>query len=381
MDKQISVLEITPNSLRLLIGYQGNKKDLYVLQAYELPSFDINDPSASNKEKLLSLVNTAKSELNIDLGPLVLLLPPSSFGCVQADGATGVGSADGHLTTADYNDCSYRAKKSVNMQGFEPVYCLPYKFTIDSNPSVYEFPKDSYCNRIYIECDIHLLKSDNCYRYRELLNASDIQPVLTLVSSYCGSLLMNTCTYQGPNEYFSLEMEEGYSYFSFIKNRRIVTSKILQFSIDDVINSIGKKLEVSFDRARELYEKFALERVAEFDFETDEGISLDKLIAVIRDALDGFILNVSREIPETADSTIPLVIYGKESYRTSFEEYFARILNRQCYKYSSDVLGVKDGSFDDCLGGIIACNLDYQYIDRKIIKNKDAQLKKVMFKR
>lgn len=114
MDTQLTVIEFTPNSIKLLSGYQM-KKQIYVLQCLEGEKLSLTEngfpKSTDLKESLLTLIATARKQLKIDLGPLVVLYPPCDFARMGVKENNVTGNVDSRITVDDFRTCSIRAMK------------------------------------------------------------------------------------------------------------------------------------------------------------------------------------------------------------------------------------------------------------------------------
>lgn len=386
MDTQLTVIEFTPNSIKLLSGYQM-KKQIYVLQCLEGEKLSLTEngfpKNTDLKESLLTLIATARKQLKIDLGPLVVLYPPCDFARMGVKENNVTGNVDSRITVDDFRTCSIRAMKVTPPVETESLYFVPFSYGVDDCSNLVDFPLNRCSNGLEVEGDVHFINRNVLSFYQDIIYSAGLKAsvYLQMISTYANSNFVSLI--ESDENYLLLEMESEYTYLSFVKNKHVMSSHILRESLSEVTKRFAETLHISNDRAKELISTFGFLQNLEFEYETEEGFTL----AQVSNTLLQSFLPLYKQIQEIIDeeeisANVPFVINGSCNSIFGIDYALKFFFKRGARASKGRVMGADYGVFDAALGAIDIANKNYQVPRNNFRRNEsDTKLKMTMFDR
>ncbi len=386
MDKQLTVIEFTPNSIKLLSGYQM-KGQIYVLQCLEgekLPIDENGFPKSSDlKESLLTLIATARKQSNVDLGPLVILYPPCGFAKMKVKETNMTGNVENRITVDDYRTCSIRAMKVTPPVETESLYFVPFNYGVDDCSNLVDFPLNRSSNGLEVEGDVHFINRNVLAFYQDIIYSAGLKAsvYLQMISTYTNANFVGLS--ESDHNYLLLEMESDYTYLTYVQDKHIMSSHILGESISNATTRFAQSLNITVDRAKELISTFGFLQSLDFDYETEEGFTLLETSNALLKSFLPIYNQIQKVIDDEGISTdVPFVVNGSCNSIFGIIYTLKFYLKRPARASIGRVMGAEYGVFDAALGAIDIANKNYQMARNDFRRNEsDTKLKMTMFDR
>lgn len=381
MPYPMTVIEFTPENIRLISGYVKEEK-IYLTNALE--GEDLTNegklPALREASESLKCLKEKALESIKDLGSVILVLPPFDFEVLSnIDGQEYPSNSDGNLTSSDYQNCFNRIlnrARNCSAKG-EIIDLHPFSFTIDSSERFEDYPTILRAQSLQVNADIHLIDPDFASFAREVLRRNQIEAKLTFVSSYARYEYL----YQQrrlPN-FYNLDIQAERIEVTTVVSRRITDAKILSKSGKDLLRAIAKELSISMERALELLKTFGFAGDPNFPFQTEEGITLSSLKTAAINAVRDLAQEVYFSLRKTSEP-IPMLLSGTLAQIEDLDSLFSRLLSINVQAFHSPLFGAKSGAYESMLGALLLANKPYQNM-KENTKSVQTSLKRTGFDR
>ena len=381
MPYPMTVIEFTPENIRLISGYVKEEK-IYLTNALEGEDLTIEGklPALREASESLKCLKEKALESIKDLGSVILVLPPFDFEVLSnIDGQEYPSNSDGNLTSSDYQNCFNRIlnrARNCSAKG-EIIDLHPFSFTIDSSERFEDYPTILRAQSLQVNADIHLIDPDFASFVREVLRRNQIEAKLTFVSSYARYEYL----YQQrrlPN-FYNLDIQAERIEVTTVVSRRITDAKILSKSGKDLLRAIAKELSISMERALELLKTFGFAGDPNFPFQTEEGITLSSLKTAAINAVRDLAQDVYFSLKKTSEP-IPMILSGTLAQIEDLDSLFSRLLAINVQAFHSPLFGAKSGAYESMLGALLLANKPYQNM-KENTKSVQTSLKRTGFDR
>lgn len=381
MPYPMTVIEFTPENIRLISGYVKEEK-IYLTNALEGEDLTIEGklPVLREASESLKCLKEKALESIKDLGSVVLVLPPFDFEVLSnIDGQEYPSNSDGNLTSSDYQNCFNRIlnrARNCSAKG-EIIDLHPFSFTIDSSERFEDYPTILRAQSLQVNADIHLIDPEFASFAREVLRRNQIEAKLTFVSSYARYEYL----YQQrrlPN-FYNLDIQAERIEVTTVVSRRITDAKILSKSGKDLLRAIAKELSISMERALELLKTFGFAGDPNFPFQTEEGITLSSLKTAAINAVRDLAQDVYFSLKKTSEP-IPMILSGTLAQIEDLDSLFSRLLSINVQAFHSPLFGAKSGAYESMLGALLLANKPYQNM-KENTKSVQTSLKRTGFDR
>ena len=381
MPYPMTVIEFTPENIRLISGYVKEEK-IYLTNALEGEDLTIEGklPALREASESLKCLKEKALESIKDLGSVILVLPPFDFEVLSnIDGQEYPSNSDGNLTSSDYQNCFNRIlnrARNCSAKG-EIIDLHPFSFTIDSSERFEDYPTILRAQSLQVNADIHLIDPDFASFAREVLRRNQIEAKLTFVSSYARYEYL----YQQrrlPN-FYNLDIQAERIEVTTVVSRRITDAKILSKSGKDLLRAIAKELSISMERALELLKTFGFAGDPNFPFQTEEGITLSSLKTAAINAVRDLAQDVYFSLKKTSEP-IPMILSGTLAQIEDLDSLFSRLLAINVQAFHSPLFGAKSGAYESMLGALLLANKPYQNM-KENTKSVQTSLKRTGFDR
>ena len=381
MPYPMTVIEFTPENIRLISGYVKEEK-IYLTNALE--GEDLTNegklPALREASESLKCLKEKALESIKDLGSVVLVLPPFDFEVLSnIDGQEYPSNSDGNLTSSDYQNCFNRIlnrARNCSAKG-EIIDLHPFSFTIDSSERFEDYPTILRAQSLQVNADIHLIDPEFASFAREVLRRNQIEAKLTFVSSYARYEYL----YQQrrlPN-FYNLDIQAERIEVTTVVSRRITDAKILSKNGKDLLRAIAKELSISMERALELLKTFGFAGDPNFPFQTEEGITLSSLKTAAINAVRDLAQEVYFSLKKTSEP-IPMLLSGTLAQIEDLDSLFSRLLAINVQAFHSPLFGAKSGAYESMLGALLLANKPYQNL-KENTKSVQTSLKRTGFDR
>ena len=381
MPYPMTVIEFTPENIRLISGYVKEEK-IYLTNALEGEDLTIEGklPVLREASESLKCLKEKALESIKDLGSVSLVLPPFDFEVLSnIDGQEYPSNSDGNLTSSDYQNCFNRIlnrARNCSAKG-EIIDLHPFSFTIDSSERFEDYPTILRAQSLQVNADIHLIDPDFASFAREVLRRNQIEAKLTFVSSYARYEYL----YQQrrlPN-FYNLDIQAERIEVTTVVSRRITDAKILSKSGKDLLRAIAKELSISMERALELLKTFGFSGDPNFPFQTEEGITLSSLKTAAINAVRDLAQDVYFSLKKTSEP-IPMILSGTLAQIEDLDSLFSRLLSINVQAFHCPLFGAKSGAYESMLGALLLANKPYQNM-KENTKSVQTSLKRTGFDR
>ena len=381
MPYPMTVIEFTPENIRLISGYVKEEK-IYLTNALEGEDLTIEGklPVLREASESLKCLKEKALESIKDLGSVILVLPPFDFEVLSnIDGQEYPSNSDGNLTSSDYQNCFNRIlnrARNCSAKG-EIIDLHPFSFTIDSSERFEDYPTILRAQSLQVNADIHLIDPDFASFAREVLRRNQIEAKLTFVSSYARYEYL----YQQRRlpSFYNLDIQAERIEVKTVVSRRITDAKILSKSGKDLLRAIAKELSISMERALELLKTFGFAGDPNFPFQTEEGITLSSLKTAAINAVRDLAQDVYFSLKKTSEP-IPMILSGTLAQIEDLDSLFSRLLSINVQAFHCPLFGAKSGAYESMLGALLLANKPYQNM-KENTKSVQTSLKRTGFDR
>lgn len=381
MPYPMTVIEFTPENIRLISGYVKEEK-IYLTNALEGEDLTIEGklPVLREASESLKCLKEKALESIKDLGSVILVLPPFDFEVLSnIDGQEYPSNSDGNLTSSDYQNCFNRIlnrARNCSAKG-EIIDLHPFSFTIDSSERFEDYPTILRAQSLQVNADIHLIDPEFASFAREVLRRNQIEAKLTFVSSYARYEYL----YQQRRlpSFYNLDIQAERIEVTTVVSRRITDAKILSKSGKDLLRAIAKELSISMERALELLKTFGFAGDPNFPFQTEEGITLSSLKTAAINAVRDLAQDVYFSLKKTSE-TIPMILSGTLAQIEDLDSLFSRLLSINVQAFHCPLFGAKSGAYESMLGALLLANKPYQNM-KENTKSVQTSLKRTGFDR
>lgn len=381
MPYPMTVIEFTPENIRLISGYVKEEK-IYLTNALEGEDLTIEGklPVLREASESLKCLKEKALESIKDLGSVILVLPPFDFEVLSnIDGQEYPSNSDGNLTSSDYQNCFNRIlnrARNCSAKG-EIIDLHPFSFTIDSSERFEDYPTILRAQSLQVNADIHLIDPEFASFAREVLRRNQIEAKLTFVSSYARYEYL----YQQRRlpSFYNLDIQAERIEVTTVVSRRITDAKILSKSGKDLLRAIAKELSISTERALELLKTFGFAGDPNFPFQTEEGITLSSLKTAAINAVRDLAQDVYFSLKKTSEP-IPMILSGTLAQIEDLDSLFSRLLAINVQSFHSPLFGAKSGAYESMLGALLLANKPYQNM-KENTKSVQTSLKRTGFDR
>ena len=381
MPYPMTVIEFTPENIRLISGYVKEEK-IYLTNALEGEDLTIEGklPVLREASESLKCLKEKALESIKDLGSVILVLPPFDFEVLSnIDGQEYPSNSDGNLTSSDYQNFFNRIlnrARNCSAKG-EIIDLHPFSFTIDSSERFEDYPTILRAQSLQVNADIHLIDPEFASFAREVLRRNQIEAKLTFVSSYARYEYL----YQQRRlpSFYNLDIQAERIEVTTVVSRRITDAKILSKSGKDLLRAIAKELSISTERALELLKTFGFAGDPNFPFQTEEGITLSSLKTAAINAVRDLAQEVYFSLRKTSEP-IPMILSGTLAQIEDLDSLFSRLLAINVQAFHCPLFGAKSGAYESMLGALLLANKPYQNM-KENTKSVQTSLKRTGFDR
>jgi cell division protein FtsA len=195
MDKPLACIEISSDSIKLLIGYElnGQAVVLYTKEK-EIPGA-IQDGQIVDMAGLVKALNEFHSitddiaKLKINISEACLVLPSLGLQVYQNNKTTNVVSPEGLIAKVDIANVVSLVNKESVPNGNDILDIIPDEFVLDKGQRFANPPIGEKSQTLTIRAKVHALPHNVVYQYKAALNQAGFRLKKAAVAAYCYSQL------------------------------------------------------------------------------------------------------------------------------------------------------------------------------------------------
>lgn len=366
MNKLITVIDFNPDGICLASGYVDNQKNIQVVATTkgEILKFTnnfIDEEFATSS--LTSLLKAHQIKLPAGVDSFYVTLLPS-FNCyinlkqhVESFLRTNV------VTYNDYENLigasSNHFRENINFKDLAPLFVDPISYS--ANFADYDtFPMGIKATKLGMNYNEYFLPISLIQFYQRIISNCEIMPSQYYFANFTSyNFMKNNFKKEDENKYFFCSIGESFSNIYFVYKNDIYASYTLSFGVNDIILKTSQKLNVSFERMKELLNMFGFENNADFKYKTSiEGLSLADINSALMETLASYKGLFNEFLTQyNSNNDLKLMCYGNCIKIKNFTTALSTVLGiADCFEIKNRVIGLRDNSFLSSLGAISAYN-------------------------
>ena len=374
MDKPSVCIEVTSNSLKLLVGFElaGQAVALY---HKEIPLPGILENGKVKDEE--GFVNALKSlryivdddlKIKMNITECSLVLPPVGLQIFQNDKATNVVSSTNEIAKIDIANVISLVKKEPVPNGLAIVDIIPDEFVLETGERYSDPPLGKKSQSLMIKAKIHTLPADVPATFERLFLEATIYIRKKCVSTYCLSLLH--ASYDDlPKSYVMVDIGAKVTTVSLVGRTSPYVSSSFFMGGDDLTDAIAEAFGVSFEEAEKLKRDYGYDlRPSSYQppiAGQAEGQAFTKkeLNSIIESHFESFGSMLTNAIASMLSKykghldNLPLIFTGGGSALVGIRDLLAPLFpNRELFFARPRSIGARDYGQGALLGLIIGAN-------------------------
>lgn len=369
------VLEITSSYIKFTVGYilKDTPKLLYYKKT---PIKDlVVDGRIKDRQKLIEALEEFHSiedpafDIHMEPNAVSIVLPSVGFKVYQCDKATRVVGSDDTIAPVDVENVMMLINKQSVEQGNVIVDVVPDVYVANAH-SYKEPPLGVKSEQLTAKTKVYTLPSDILASYKQVVEEAGFRVLRSAVAVFCASRTIQTEAVY-PESYVLFDMGSDLTTVSFIGKNNPYMSRFSKFGGRPLSEKMAKDLNISFDLANELKEKYGYDKT-EHKFETPlyAGLNLNgenvkiyqkDLNASIESYFANFQLIIKSALNELKAGegqeygSFPILITGGASRLKGIGNLLAPMLGgRRTYAYTPRIIGAREPEATNILGMIIA---------------------------
>ena len=261
MAKQSAIIEITSDSLKLLIGYEENGKPV-TLYTKELSTVGmISNGAITDPESLIATLKSLHhiqdpiAKLEITINDICLILPPLGLAIYQTRRGTNTVNAPGPIVETDIRNVVGMVKGEKVQDGYEVVDIIPEEFIIDGEHHYAVPPLGQNARYLDIVALIHTLPKGYVDSYLGVLADAGFSVRRTSVSSFAAgrALLSEEAV---PQQCILFDIGARLSTLSLIGQGKVFYAETFLSAGDDLTEYIASALNIPAHIAEELKRRY-----------------------------------------------------------------------------------------------------------------------------
>lgn len=386
MEKSIAAIEVTPKSIKLVIGnvIDGN---VYVIYALTKPlqgvvdsHGNIIDPNALTANiKSLNTIVDSSARLKIQVSDCILIIPSFGLEVKLFKQFTAVSSEELKISYFDLKNCYNQQKNTLFVEGCSILDIIPQLYDLGNDNKTSRFPLGQLARDLTISGVVHFLPTEMIDSYQNAVEKGGINVKKLYASCFTASELLSSLDL-GYRDYFLVDIGSEETTVSLVGGNTVAKCTHIFWGGNDITEKIMTTFNINYNEAEKCKVLYGLDR-RELSFkapicqtEDQDGNVikhyLDELNPIIKNELDKF----AKSLNETMDAllgkrfsnekTLPLFFIGGGSQLLGLVEYIEpKIPNNIVKVVTSRTIGARDPEYINCLGAIYAYNKYPRIID------------------
>ncbi len=356
----INVLEITSSEVKLLTGYFF-ENNIYVLNACESSEAHLECSKVVDEEKLIKVINELvknnSEKLNIPIEEIYLGLNPRHLVVFKATDSDFNNNTNGRVSINSAANLTTKVARQgkqkypdLDLISVSTDYYLINGCKYDFFPTDYEKSADS----IYCEATCEMTDKDYINTFKNLLSKCQVRLVGTFSLLTCATRFIQSCDVNLKN-YIYLDLNKCESSVAAVYHGQIINSSVFSFGTNDVIKALMDKYNISFERASDLLYTFGLQNNPGFDYQTEEGLTLQEINDTISETYKYLFSSISSFLSVTNQKNECgqlIVISGPESSIINLDSLISHFFKTKLLTFNPRNFGARNPRYTNLLSMI-----------------------------
>ncbi|MGM9873525.1 MAG: pilus assembly protein PilM [Bacilli bacterium] len=374
-EKNVAVIEVSTKSIKFLAGYEikGKPYVLYSLNKKIGPITNtgkiIDMPRVIEEIIKLSDIQDKSALIHVKSSEVILILPPLGLEVLQGKSSSLINSDNGVISNADIRSLYsfFRRRKIPNK--YSLIDIVPDSFMLE-NESTALPPIGKCSNSIELNAKLHCIPESIYSDYKSALDATKLTIKRCFIAPFAASQAL--ANYGDiPQAYVLVDIGSDLTTVSLIVDSKLFSSRFFSWGGDRINDALIEKFNINYDDAEKYKCLYGYDtRTTSFKAPIctlidEEGVESkiykDDFNQVIKSQLESFTnslnsaLNSLLESYPSESKKIPMVLIGGGSQLVGLKEYIEhKIPSDYVISKISDTIGVRNATFFNCLGAIVA---------------------------
>ena len=377
MEKNLAVVEITSNSIRLVVGYILDEQ-VYILYATTNPIPDdvvINGAVADlesliNELKKIESIKDPVQRLRINISDVILVLPSYGIQIFQTTQVTTVVSEEGKVGLIDLRNLNSLISKERIPSNNELVEVIPDQFVLDQDRVYINPPLGEISNTLTMSAKLHTLPHALLSEYQRAIKLTNMHLSRCIIGTYGAVELIGTYG-EYPSDYFLVDIGAKMTTVSFVGRKTLFSSTFFQWGGDNITEAIATKFQINLSDAEKYkmmygydYRKMDFEPVV-CTIEDENGLKIKHTVTelnqIIKTQLDEFVSKLTYAIQEllkeydASFKSLPAIFTGGGSLLNGLVQYVEpKITAEKVMLAAPKTIGARHPSYMNCIGAMKA---------------------------
>ena len=376
MDKPCAALEITNKSVKLLVGYEIDGKVCAIYSLVKSLGEIKRNGSFLDVQKLmldLAMFNNIKdsnAKININIGDLLVGIPPINFEVYQTVQDTTVVGEDEKVQDIDIRNLFNQARRAAANYNTNNslVDIIPQTYILDQGRSFINPPKGQTTSSVRLVANVHSLSRGVVEDYKRIIEGAGFSVRRNIVTPFAATQLISSYP-DTPKDYILVDIGARETIVSLVGNKSIYSSKIFNWGGDNITHKIEETFNISEEEAEHIKIMYGIDK-RELNFRapictyTDESGNEvkhypDELNKIIKSELDVFIQEYNKAIDNLLTGydqrykKLKMLLIGGGSLLKGLVEYVTpKIDSAELSIFYPDTLGCRNPAFVNLIGMI-----------------------------
>jgi cell division protein FtsA len=291
MDTPVSVLEITSNAVKLVVGYALDNRPIILYSGTYFTGVNLTSGEDFDETNIVegihNLVSEAEATVEFPIEKVIFGIPAVHLAVYQDTPSIPPLNEDGKVSKVDVQNVFKRIRRN-NFEDKQIVNILPVKYTLDNGRTFLTIPEGEVTSLLRIDCFLYLIPKTVYERYTKVVSDAGLSIIFTFINEYALSALLKQ-TAQLPQTYYVVDIGAKTTSISFINDKKLYFGDFIPVGSDDLTALISERLNVTLNDANDIKRYFGYEeKVHEFNMplplnNSDAKIYQNDLNAVIKD--------------------------------------------------------------------------------------------------
>lgn len=376
MKKPLACLEITSESIKLLVGYEeeGKPVPLYTIEK-PIPGI-IRNGTIADPDALISALSTfhkitdEHAKLNMSICEICLVLPPIEFSVYEADEATNTVKSDNQIQELDISNVIGLVRKKKLPNNDEMVDIIPDSFILEDRRSLATPPLGERSSMLGVHALIHAMPGYIKNQYLSIAARAGFRVKKSCVSSYCNALLATTLP-DIPSKYVLVDIGGKITSVSLIARQKpFYGSKCFFFGGDNLTQKIVEAFGIPYEIAEQIKKEYGLDKRERgferplFQGESSSSIKIyqKNLNGVLQPETESFVALLRENLNEIERKSgvtekLPLVFTGGGSQLYGLENLLKNAFpDRDVLLMKPQTVGCRKPGYSALLGLVLAAS-------------------------
>ena len=376
MEKPVAAVEFGSKKLKLVVGYELDGQ-VYVIYSLVRPyghiieNGDIIDPTRIIQSiKEIRNFSDPSAQLKMNIGEVLLALPPYGLKIFTCQTMTTVVGEDGRISATDIRNVHSQIRNSPLPNGNSLIDIVPAFYELNQGRRFTNPPLGEASTIIKIAAMVHTLPKRIPEAYDAVVAPAGVVVKRNIVASYGGSLLIGSYT-DMPDNYILVDIGSMVTTVSLVGEKRLYGSTYFSWGGDKITERIIETFNISEADAEKYKVTYGIDK-REMNFKApvcrsfdEDGNEIkhytDELNEIIKNELSIFVkdLNASTEELlkeyEIQSRNLPMILIGGGAQLNGLKEFIEpKVQSDSVQIVVPRNLGARDATFTNVLGLILA---------------------------